>query len=106
MSYLISQRLKVLTLLLISIMFWPPVLVGQAPEGQVVVKRSRMLMGTLVFVTVVASDTETAQRAATAGLDEVRRLEELLSPWIASSDIFNDQQGSRTWSCSRQFRNL
>ena len=87
MSFLMSQRLKVLTLVLVSLIIWPPILAGKEPEGQVIVKRSRMLMGTLVFVTVVASDRETAQRVATAGLGEIRRLEELLSTWIPSSDI-------------------
>ncbi len=51
------------------------------------VKRSQMLMGTLVFVTAVAPQEETARRAAAAGLSEIRRLEELLSTWIPTSDL-------------------
>jgi len=51
------------------------------------VKRSQMLMGTVVFVTVVAADESTAQQAAKAGLDEIRRLEELLSTWIPTSEL-------------------
>ena len=51
------------------------------------VKRSQMLMGTVVFVTAVAPDESTAQQAAKAGLDEIRRLEELLSTWIPTSEL-------------------
>lgn len=52
-----------------------------------VVKRSQMLMGTLVFVTAVGPDGATAQNAAKKGLGEIRRLEELLSTWIPSSEL-------------------
>lgn len=51
------------------------------------VKRSQMLMGTVVFVTAVGSDQKTAQQAAGKGLEEIRRLEELLSTWISSSEL-------------------
>ena len=51
------------------------------------VKRSQMLMGTVVFVTAVAPDESTAQQAAKAGLNEIRRLEELLSTWIPTSEL-------------------
>lgn len=51
------------------------------------VKRSQMLMGTVVFVTAVGADESTAQQAAKAGLDEIRRLEELLSTWIPTSEL-------------------
>jgi thiamine biosynthesis lipoprotein len=46
-----------------------------------------MLMGTVVFVTAVATDESTAQQAAKAGFDEIRRLEGLLSTWIPSSEL-------------------
>ena len=51
------------------------------------VKRSQMLMGTVVFVTAVGADERIAQGAAKAGLDEIRRLEELLSTWIPTSEL-------------------
>ncbi|WNM61699.1 FAD:protein FMN transferase [Candidatus Nitrospira neomarina] len=51
------------------------------------VKRSQMLMGTVVFVTAVGADEKIAQRAVKAGLDEIRRLEELLSTWISTSEL-------------------
>ncbi|GJL69712.1 MAG: thiamine biosynthesis lipoprotein ApbE [Nitrospirales bacterium] len=51
------------------------------------IKRSQMLMGTVVFVTAVGADERSAQRAVKAGLDEIRRLEELLSTWISTSEL-------------------
>lgn len=51
------------------------------------VKRSQMLMGTVVFVTAVAPDEILAKEAAQKGLEEIRRLEELLSTWISTSDL-------------------
>ena len=59
---------------------------GTSP-GPALVKRSQMLMGTVVFVTAVAADEATAQAAAAAGLAEIRRLEELWSTWLPSSEI-------------------
>lgn len=58
-----------------------------ARDGSVLVKRSQLLMGTVVFVTAVAADEATAQAAAAAGLVEIRRLEELWSTWIPSSEV-------------------
>ena len=51
------------------------------------VKRSQMLMGTLVFVTSFAADRETANAAASAAFAEIRQLESLLSTWIPTSDL-------------------
>ncbi len=53
----------------------------------VVVKRTQMQMGTLVTITSVASDRQRAQDAATAGFQEVRRLEDLISTWIVTSEL-------------------
>ena len=52
-----------------------------------IVKRSQMLMGTVVFVTAVAPNEEHANKAVTAGFAEIRRLEELLSTWIPTSEL-------------------
>ena len=53
----------------------------------VVVKRAQMQMGTLVSITAVAGTEAVAQAAATAGFAEIRRLEELLSTWIPTSEL-------------------
>ncbi len=59
------------------------------PIGQesVVVTRAQMQMGTLVKITAVARSESVAQAAATAGFAEIRRLEELLSTWIPTSEL-------------------
>jgi thiamine biosynthesis lipoprotein len=46
-----------------------------------------MLMGTLVRITAVAPSEAQAQAAAQAGFQEIRRLEELLSTWIPTSEL-------------------
>ena len=50
-------------------------------------KRSQMLMGTIVEITVVAKDEVTADAAMTAAFKEIRRLEEIMSTYIPVSDI-------------------
>jgi thiamine biosynthesis lipoprotein len=59
------------------------------PSGQesTVVTRAQMQMGTLVKITAVARSEAVAQAAATAGFAEIRRLEELLSTWIPTSEL-------------------
>ncbi len=56
-------------------------------QTPVVVKRTQMQMGTLVTITSVALDRQHAQEAASAGFQEIHRLEELLSTWIATSEL-------------------
>ena len=53
----------------------------------VVVKRTQLHMGTLVSVTAVALTPEDANRAITAGFMEIKRLEQLLSTWIPTSEV-------------------
>ncbi|MCX5724884.1 MAG: FAD:protein FMN transferase [Nitrospirae bacterium] len=59
------------------------------PSGQesVVVTRAQMQMGTVVRITAVAQSESVAQAVATAGFAEIRRLEELLSTWIFTSEL-------------------
>ncbi|TAJ07545.1 MAG: FAD:protein FMN transferase [Nitrospirae bacterium] len=58
-----------------------------APPAPVMVQRAQMLMGTLVRISAVAPSEAQAQAAATAGFQEIRRLEELLSTWIPTSEL-------------------
>ena len=57
---------------------------GQQSAG---VTRAQMQMGTLVKITAMARSEFIAQAAATAGFAEIRRLEELLSTWIPTSEL-------------------
>ena len=60
-----------------------------APRGQeqAIVTRAQMQMGTLVKITAAAQSKSVAQGAVTAGFAEIRRLEELLSTWISTSEL-------------------
>lgn len=60
---------------------------SEKAASPVVLKRAQMLMGTLVQITAVAPSEAQAQAAATAGFQEIRRLEDLLSTWIPTSEL-------------------
>ena len=53
----------------------------------VLVKRTQMHMGTLVSITAVGANDQTANDAINAGFQEVKRLERLLSTWIPDSEL-------------------
>lgn len=57
------------------------------PTSIQTVKRSQMLMGTLVQVMAAGSSSRIAGSAVSAGLEEIRRLELLLSTWISTSEL-------------------
>ena len=56
-------------------------------ESPVVVKRTQMHMGTLVSITTVAPSQEIAQASIEAGFREIKRLEQLFSTWIPTSEL-------------------
>src|SRR6478752_8586935 len=61
---------------------------GGSPAAPLVtVKRTQMHMGTLVSITAVGRTQEEATAASTAGFQEVKRLEQLLSTWIPGSEL-------------------
>ena len=49
--------------------------------------RAQYLMGTIVDITAVAPTEAAAQAALTAGFEEIRRLEQMLSTWIDTSEL-------------------
>src|SRR5262249_48979824 len=57
------------------------------PSNPVVVKRAQMHMGTLVTITAVAENESIGQASISSGFAEIRRLEELLSTWIPTSEL-------------------
>lgn len=59
----------------------------RSSELPVVAKRTQMHMGTLVSITAVAPSREIAQSAIEAGFHEIKRLEQVLSTWIATSEL-------------------
>jgi FAD:protein FMN transferase len=74
----------------------------------VVVKRAQMHMGTLVTITVVASDLEAGHKAIQAGFNEIKRIERLLSTWIPDSELsqVNAESGRRPVAVSRETLDL
>jgi thiamine biosynthesis lipoprotein len=60
---------------------------GPGGSPPVTVKRTQMHMGTLVSITAVGSTDREAHEAITAGFQEVKRLEQLLSTWIPESEL-------------------
>lgn len=72
------------------------------PSGTVSVKRARYLMGTLCTAVVVHEDTARARAALTAALDEIDRLEKLMSSWREDSELarFNRSAAANPVACS------
>lgn len=60
----------------------------------VLLRRAQVHMGTLVTITAIAQTQAAAQAAMTAGFQEIRRLEELLSTWIPTSELSRVNQAA------------
>src|SRR2546429_3355917 len=75
-------------------------------SASVTVKRAQFLMGTLVEITAVAPSDAIAQASLTAGFQEIRRLENLLSTWIETSELsrVNQAAGLKPVSVSAETR--
>jgi len=56
--------------------------------------RAQVLMGTMVKITAVAPNEILAQAALTAGFQEIRRIEALISTWIETSDLSRVNQAA------------
>ncbi len=67
---------------------------AQSPSGAVTRTRAQMLMGTMVKITAVAPNEILAQAALTAGFQEIRRLEQMLSTWIETSELSRVNQAA------------
>ncbi len=80
----------------------------RSAEPLVVVKRTQMHMGTLVAITTVAPTREAAQVSIEAGFHEIKRLEQLLSTWISTSELsqVNAAAGQRPVVVSRETLDL
>src|SRR5713101_1348192 len=71
-----------------------PISKSSPPPPPVTVKRAQFLMGTLVELTAVAPGDVIAQAALTAGFQEIRRLENMLSTWIETSELSRVNQAA------------
>ena len=80
-------RLVLLTLLGVFFAGWLGTTLSGHAASPHVVKRAQMHMGTLVFLTAVASDQQLAHAAIDRGFAEIHRLEQILSTWIPDSEL-------------------
>src|SRR2546426_11992989 len=71
-----------------------PISKSPPPPAPVTVKRAQFLMGTLVEITTVAPSDAIAQASLTASFQEIRRLENLLSTWIETSELYRVNQAA------------
>src|SRR6058998_3910780 len=67
---------------------------SKSASGSVTSTRAQFLMGTLVEITAVAPSDASAQASLTAGFQEFRRLENLLSTWIETSELSRVNQAA------------
>ncbi|MBI5756258.1 MAG: FAD:protein FMN transferase [Nitrospirae bacterium] len=81
------RGLKSLTIPLCIAGWALPILLSGCSPSQHIYKRSQLLMGTIVEITAVAGDEESANRAMTAAFNEIRRLEDIMSTYKPASDI-------------------
>lgn len=58
-----------------------------SPPTPVLKKRTQLHMGTLVTITALAPTDNAANTAIDAGFSEIKRLEQLLSTWIGTSEL-------------------
>jgi thiamine biosynthesis lipoprotein len=61
-------------------------------------KYHQVSMGTVVEITLVGDDEEGAKKAALQAFQEIKRIEQLMSPWINSSDVTRiNQSAGKEW---------
>lgn len=82
-----NSYLDRVVLLFLSLSLLSCVQVGPSTSSVTTVKRTQMHMGTLVSITAVGRTHDEANDAITAGFQEIKRLEQLLSTWIPSSEL-------------------
>jgi len=57
-------------------------------------KFHQVAMGTVIEITLIGDNEEAANKAALRAFQEVKRIEQLMSPWIESGDVFRINQSS------------
>lgn len=78
---------------------------GQSTKSPLITfKRTQLHMGTLVTITVLASDQTTGDLAMQVGFNEIKRLEKLLSTWRPESELsrVNAKAGHEPIQVSRE----
>jgi len=62
-------------------------------------KYHQVSMGTVIEITLVSEDGEAAQKASLQAFQEIRRIEQLMSPWIETSDVSRlNRSAGKEWA--------
>jgi len=62
-------------------------------------KYHQVSMGTVIEITLVSEDGEAAQKASLQAFQEIRRIEQLMSPWIETSDVSRlNRSAGKDWA--------
>jgi thiamine biosynthesis lipoprotein len=69
-------------------------LIPYAANSATLYKFHQVAMGTAIEITLIGDNEEAATKAALRALQEMKRIEQLMSPWIESSDVFRINQSS------------
>ncbi len=67
--------------------FFILILISQPTYPSNLYKYHQVAMGTVIEITLIADDEEKANKAALQALQEIKRIETLMSPWLDSSDV-------------------
>jgi len=89
------KKLKIssLVLLTFSLSFYP---YTSIPSN--LFQYHQVSMGTVVEISIVGEDEEAAKKATLQAFQEIKRIEQLMSPWIESSDVFRiNQSAGKEW---------
>ncbi len=63
------------------------ILIPQTTYPSDLFKYHQVAMGTVIEITLIGDDEETANKAALQAFQEIKRIEALMSPWIESSEV-------------------
>ncbi len=70
----------------------------QSSLSSSIFKYHQVSMGTVVEITIIGEDEEAAKKATLQAFQEIKRIEQLMSPWIESSDVSRmNQSAGKEW---------
>ncbi len=96
------QKVKFPILILLIVLFQISYPHFSYPLG--LYKYHQISMGTMIEITLLSEDEEVARKAALQAFQEIKRIEQLMSPWIEASDVsrLNRSAGKEWVEVSRE----
>jgi thiamine biosynthesis lipoprotein len=75
-----------------------PALLPHLAYASKLYKFQQVAMGTAIEITLIGNNEEAANKAALRAFQEMKRVEQLMSPWIESSDVFQiNHSAGKEW---------